>query len=274
MPVMMESSLTIPVADRVRGILFGLAAGDRIGGPTEMGLLLADSLLETGTFDPADLLVRWRSWWRSHGFDAGPVAAKVFTLIDQGMASADAVQQVDRGFGGLTAGCNPAHRVGPMAMAGFLSDEALPVAAMLQARLTHFHPLAADGAVSVAMMTRALLRETDWSGVLDTGRVGAMPETAAALDSPPRSDLKPEGFTPDVLAAAVWFVGNHESFEAALTASLAFAGPANYAPVLVGVLGGARWGGAAIPAAQLDHLRPKVLAHVEGTAEAMIKTWR
>lgn len=270
---MTDSSLTIPVPDRVRGILFGLAAGDRIGGPTAMGLLLAESLLARGTFDPADLLARWRSWWGGHGSDAGPVAAKVFTLIEQGLTSAEAVQQVDRGFGGLTAGCNPSHRVSPMAMAGFLSDEALPVAAMLQARLTHFHPLAADGAVSIAMMTRALLRDADWAEVLDTGRVGAMPETATALAATPRSALKPEGVTPDVLAAAVWFTGNHGSFEAALTASLAFAGPANYAPVLVGVLGGARWGRAAIPAEHISHLRPEVLARVEKIAEAMVRTW-
>ena len=37
--------------DHVSGVLLGLAAGDRIGGPVRMVLMLAESLGECGVFD-------------------------------------------------------------------------------------------------------------------------------------------------------------------------------------------------------------------------------
>ena len=49
------------------------------------------------------------------------------------------------------------------------------------------------------------------------------------------------------------FVTEGADFPSALDASLRFAGPANYCPVLVGVLAGARWGQGAIPSGALAH---------------------
>jgi hypothetical protein len=50
--------------DRCRGVLLGLAAGDRNGGPIRMAVRLAESLLELGRFDPADIVTRYLRWWR------------------------------------------------------------------------------------------------------------------------------------------------------------------------------------------------------------------
>ena len=50
-----------------------------------------------------------------------------------------------------------------------------------------------------------------------------------------------------MLAAACHFVDAADDFTSALEASLRFAGPANFSPVLVGAIGGARWGVEAIP---------------------------
>ncbi len=55
--------------DRCRGVLLGLAAGDRIGGPIRMALHLAESLLACGGFDPSDVLDRYLGWWREGAFD-------------------------------------------------------------------------------------------------------------------------------------------------------------------------------------------------------------
>ena len=62
--------------DRCRGVLVGLAAGDRIGGPIRMAVHLAESLAETGRFDAADMLGRYLAWWREGAFDTGPVSAR------------------------------------------------------------------------------------------------------------------------------------------------------------------------------------------------------
>ena len=75
----------------------------------------------------------------------------------------------------------------------------------------------------------------------------------------------------DMLQAAVYFVTADASFDAALAASLAFAGPANYCPVLVGAIGGARWGASAIRAEHLAHCRD--VARVEDAASMLAASW-
>jgi ADP-ribosylglycohydrolase len=49
---------------------------------------------------------------------------------------------------GLAAGCNPAHRTAPLAMATFLDDDVLADCALREAALTHAHPLAGDVAAA------------------------------------------------------------------------------------------------------------------------------
>jgi ADP-ribosylglycohydrolase len=100
----------IGVQDRCRGVLLGLAAGDRNGGPIRMAVCLAESLRELGRFDPADIVNRYLRWWREGAFDTGPVSGRALELMAAGMSSSAASAQVHRESGGKTAGCNPAHR--------------------------------------------------------------------------------------------------------------------------------------------------------------------
>jgi len=62
-----------------------------------------------------------------------------------------------------------------------------------------------------------------------------------------------DGYAPNVLQAAIYFLNRHDSFESALMASMDFAGPSNYCPVLVGALAGARFGASAVPRQLLSH---------------------
>ncbi len=48
--------------DRCRGVLTGLAAGDRIGGPVRMAVRLAESLIDCDGFDPSDAFDRYLTW--------------------------------------------------------------------------------------------------------------------------------------------------------------------------------------------------------------------
>jgi hypothetical protein len=50
-----------------------------------------------------------------------------------------------------------------------------------------------------------------------------------------------------------------------------FAGPANYCPVLVGTIGGARWGSSAIPHQALAHV--DILPRVEICAHGLVAGW-
>jgi hypothetical protein len=75
-----------------------------------------------------------------------------------------------------------------------------------------------------------------------------------------------------VLRAAVHFVAGDETFEGSLAESLTFAGPANYCPVLVGVIGGVRWGASAIPERTMAHC--EILPWVVQAAEALAQGWK
>lgn len=54
--------------DRLRGVLPGLAAGDRNGGPIRMALRLAQSLVQRSRFDSDDVLNRYVQWRQEGGF--------------------------------------------------------------------------------------------------------------------------------------------------------------------------------------------------------------
>jgi hypothetical protein len=181
-------------------------------GPVRMAVRLAESLVELRRFDPQDILDRYLAWWRDGAFDTGPTTATALSLIDGGMDAAEAVERVHDQAGGMTAGCNPAHRCAPLAMAPFLPDDELAGCALREARLTHQHPLAGDVAAAVAVLCRALIRGEPWCGALDVARRGRLPLTIQALDGNNPYPLSPAGYAPEVLRAAIHFVDCHGSF--------------------------------------------------------------
>jgi ADP-ribosylglycohydrolase len=243
--------------DRCQGVLVGLAAGDRIGGPIRMAVRLAESLVACGAFNPSDILERYLGWWREGAFDTGPVSERALALVATGMPTQEATAQVHREFGGKTAGCNPVHRSPPLSMLAAIPDEDLAACAMTEATLTHHDPVAGEVAAAVNRLCRTLIRGVRWEAAV------AGHSHFAGLDEPGNDG----GYSPDVLRAALHFVGVSACFAEALERSLAFAGPANYCPVLVGAIGGARWGASAIPRASLAHV--DLLPRVRETAAAL-----
>jgi ADP-ribosylglycohydrolase len=196
-----------------------------------MAVRLAESLLACGGFAPEDIPERYLAWWLDGAFDTGPVSDRALELMAAGMPAPEATAQVHQEFGGKTAGCNPTHRSPPLSMTASISDEDLPGCAMIEARLTHHDPLAGEVAAAVNKLCRALIRGTVWQdAVRETG-------SFVGLKGPGNNG----GYAPDVLRGALFFVGTSACFTEALDRSLAFAGPSNYCPVLVGAIGGARW---------------------------------
>lgn len=240
------------IADRVSGVLIGLAAGDRIGGPTQMAIRLAESLIQKNGFNVDDIGARYLSWWNDGAFDTGPTSARVFGLVAGGMTFEEASAQVHDEYGGLTAGCNPAHRATPLAMLDLPFDQ-LASYAMMEAQPTHFHTLAGDVSAAAVVLCRSLILGEDWNIALKNAQVDRLSETCDALSIQTANKLSSGGFAPDVLAAAVYFVGINSDFNSALDQSLKFAGPNNYCPVLVGSIGGARWGSKNIGSQVLSH---------------------
>jgi ADP-ribosylglycohydrolase len=257
--------------DRVQGILLGLAAGDRNGGPIRMAVRLAESLVDRGTVDVEDIGARYLAWWHEGAFDTGPTAARVFTLVDSGLSFQAAARQVHLEAGEQTAGCNPAHRSAPLAMMPDLNAQQLAEYAANEAALTHYHPLSGDVAAAVVVICQALVSGAAWEDAVESACTGRMPETRDAMTDPETDSLNGGGFAPDVLAAASYFVGGSDTFDAALDASLQFAGPANYCPVLVGSIGGARWGASSIADRMIGHC--DILPRVQSAAASLASRW-
>jgi ADP-ribosylglycohydrolase len=177
------------------------------------------------------------------------------------MLPEEAVLQVHQEFGGKTAGCNPAHRSPPLAMSAAIAYEELADCAMTEARLTHHDPLAGEVAGTVNKLCRSLIRGADWDLALrESGN-------STGQGGPGNNG----GYAPDVLRAAAYFIDTSATFAGALERSLSFAGPANYCPVLVGGIGGARWGASAVPQRSLAHV--DILPRVRATAEALAADW-
>ncbi len=263
-----QGFITDAVIDRAEGLLLGLAAGDRNGGPIQMATRLAESLIEKGNVDIPDIGSRYMDWWRNGAFDTGPTAASAFALVDSGESFANAAEQIHRQSNGLTAGRNPAHRSAPLAMLCGANNAQLEQAARREAALTHLHPLSGDVAVAVVMLCRELIQGPNWEKALRIAKIGRLSETQVAMASSKSSTgLSTGGFAPDVLAAAIYFVGRSDNFDDALAASLAFAGPENYCPVLVGSIGGARWGARSISELMLQHCA--ILPRVRSVASSL-----
>ena len=106
-----------------------------------------------------------------------------------------------------------------------------------------------------------------WGDALALARTGRLRQAIQALDEDNPSPLSPDGFVREVLRAVVHFVAHHDAFADALGASLTFAGPANYCPVLVGAVAGARWGAVAISPEMLSDC--DVVMRVQGADEIL-----
>jgi ADP-ribosyl-[dinitrogen reductase] hydrolase len=258
--------------DRVLGVLLGLAAGDRNGGPIRMALRVAESLLDRGAFDLEDIGARYLDWWRGGAFDTGPTAAEVLSLVACGIPFEQAAIRVDEKAAGLTAGCNPAHRSAPLAMCSAILDSEVGGAAVMEAGLTHRHPLAGDVAAAVVCLCRVLIRGAPWSGAVELAAEARSPETRRSFEVHSLKTLSRTGYAPEALRAAVHFLDTSTSFTSALARSIHFAGPANYCPVLVGGIGGARWGGCEVQESPF-HYEGELLPRLEAVALALARAW-
>lgn len=236
-PAIQPESLT---EQRIRGCLYGLAAGERNGGPVRMALRLGQSLAACSGFDAEDIFSRYRHWWQNGAIDTGNVFAMVMTRMDyDGMTRREAVTWVDNKLKGRTGGINPAHRIAPLACCLSVRDGELASMAREEAQLSHASPIAADASALVAVLLRALIRGEDWQRALTLAGQQIQHPQSRLTRQAPLLPLDENGFAPTIVANALHFVEQADSFDAALTASIRHAGGANYSPVLVGAIAGA-----------------------------------
>lgn len=219
----------IKIQNRITGVLYGLTAGDRIGGPLRMALCLSRSLIEKRGFDLENIFSTYSNWYHEAGFDTGPTAARVFNFVAQGMSIEEVVISVDQRAQGMIAGCNPMHRAIVLACCMDIPENELLNIARQEAKLTHYHHLAGDVSATTVLLCRKLINGES----LET--------TLNELDTQDwlNRSISRGGFAPDVFATTIHFLRSGHDFQTVLANALGFAGGANYSPVTVGALAGA-----------------------------------
>jgi len=214
----------------LKTILKGFKAGDKNGGPAELAKILSQSLIACDGFNQNDLVKRYYHWWNTDAFDTGPTFAMVFQKVSQGILIEDASIQVNKALNGNTAGCGPAHRIAPLAAFKNIPTNKLVEYARQEARITHYHPDAGNCSGVMLLLCRYLLKGYSWDESKDL--VSKNEDVKATWINIQNADFNNGGYVLDVMHSAFHFLDRED----ALNNSLTFAGPANYCPVIVGVL--------------------------------------
>lgn len=292
------------LSDRYRGCLLGLAAGDALGttleftapgsfepisdmiggGPfglrpgewtddTSMALCLAESLLETNGFDPADQCGRYLAW-REHGhlssngrcFDiGGTVAAALSRFKRTGEAAAGSTDPHSAGNGSIM-------RLAPVPMY-YASDPDLAVHYSRESsRTTHQARTCLDACAYLGGLLAALLNGADketvlapgFHPVLGTWPDGALgPEIAAVAAGSFKTKEPPaiqgSGYVVESLEAALWAFQRASGFRDGALLAVNLGRDADTTGAIYGQLAGACYGHRSIPPTWLAQLAKRRL---------------
>ena len=295
------------VAQRVSGVLLGLAAGDKNGGPQRLALMLAYSVYTQQKFDINNIWDCYAKWYQKGGFDTGATFVTVYkklkfnnNLTPKQVSKSEYDDAISNNRL-PSVGIGSAHRAATLAMFPFFTtpfdqiqnkekkknddnkdnkddieenkndnDDGnqlkkkelkcmkLEDAAFEESCLTHYAPLSRSCSIAVNYLCRALIMGYSWQESLKLCHKYIEDETVKKIlmiyidnkgeinKNNYKIKLDAGGYAPQVFKAALYFVNEYESFEKCLTASVQFAGGANYCPVLVGSIAGARYGGEAV----------------------------
>ena len=211
-------------------ILNGYLSGDKNGGPTELAKILSKSLINCNGFNQNDLVKRYYHWWITDAYDTGPTFAMVFQKVSQGIPIEDASIEVHKALNGKTTGCAPAHRIAPLAAFEKIPTNKLLDYAKQEAKITHYHPEAGNCSAVMALLCRFLLEGHSWTESKDlVSKYEGLQSTWRNIQN---ANLNNGGYVLDVMHTAFHFLDKEDC----LNNSLSFAGPANYCPVIVGVI--------------------------------------
>lgn len=215
---------------------------------TQMAILQAESLIECGGFDGADLFDRFRLW----AVDAPDVGLQTGAALRSGLHWTRAAAAHFRATG-RAAGNGSIMRAAPTAVwAASLPTEQNVALAVATAGITHGDPAAGWGTAIVHRTIAAALRGDDpWAAMssatceLPSGHE-RFAEMLAPRWAPSDSDLS-NGTVWACLAQAVWSVRRATSFEDAVTTAIDLGGDTDTVAAVAGGLAGAIWGDSAIP---------------------------
>lgn len=295
------------LAQRFRGSLLGLAAGDALGasvefmapgtfrpldgirggGPfglapgqwtddTSMALCLAESLAERGGFDAGDQMTRYLNWYlygylSSTGrcFDIGNTVRAALLRFEQGGDPYAGSSASD------TAGNGSLMRLAPVPLFYWRSPEEAVARAADSSRTTHAARAAVDACRLFAALLVGALEGRGKEELLDEG-FWSGPPLAPEIEEVARGSFKRReppaivgsGYVVRSLEAALWAFHRGETFRDACLLAANLGNDADTTAAICGQLAGAYHGEAAIPPAWRDVLAMR--ERIEALADRLL----
>jgi len=166
----------------------------------------------------------------------------------------------------------------------FISTKQLIEFSSQECRLTHFHELSVEVCVVCNLICRVLIETIgNWNQALNFALENMLNPKNNELKQILQKiinkeynekEISQDGFCLNVLFAALYFIDNSKNFSEALERSLKFAGNANYCPVLVGSIGGSRWGLSEIPKSHWNELDQETKNRLESISNYLEQQWK
>ena len=296
---------------RARGALLGLVVGNQLGVPTEqlgtaeaireafpqgvrdlhpppkgspfdddaaMTLLLAESLVERGDLDAADVAARWVKWMKVDGRGIGLTTQRALRLIERGVEPFEAGRQARSA--GASASNGAVMRCIPVALRYHDNVDKLIRVSTQQAAITHADERCTWGAAAVNLAARELLHGNPHFVEEVLHRLqGAAPrvlieairrvpwEQESALPVAVPNEF---GYAVHCVEIAFWCAVHQPSLEEALVFLVAAGGDTDTNAAVAGALLGARDGETGIPPRWLDQLGRSNTRGVSELAERLV----
>lgn len=293
----------VNLEDRIRGCLYGLAIGDalgasvefkardsfeevtgyRDGGPfnlpagtwtddTSMALCLAESLTESGGFDPHDQLDRYLRWYRDgylsctgRCFDIGNTTRRSLEVYEQ-----ESGNPYPGSTDPMTAGNGSLMRLAPIPVYFNPDTKRIITYAAQSSRTTHGTQQSVDACIVFALLTAGALNGVSKERLLDPGNT---PFEKAFRQLPlhpgirsivrgdyrvmKRSEIEGSGYVVKSLRAALWCFWHSDSFEQAVLEAVNLGDDADTTGAVTGQIAGACYGLSSIPERFITGLRNK-----------------
>lgn len=256
-----EEMLTMSA--RCEGAFIGHALASQYDPSVFMAANISQSLIEQKNFNGPDILARHLHLYYTHKCEIGEITKYIYQQAVQykgqegknltrddfrfSQSTIDQfVKAADEKFGGNTSGCGPAQRSYPLAFCTLISDNDLYDLTMLEAKLTHFSPIAGQVAGIVNRICRFLLKNQSWIDAISSAFVvsNLHPDIISILGRYGRfatpAEEKHAAYAPTVLNAALHYVTRAKDPEQAIAEAIK--NGKHYCVPLVGILAGARWG--------------------------------
>lgn len=235
----------------------------RVTDDTTMSLALGEAILANGRVEALAAATAFDRWMRAKPVDIGnTVRRNLIHFRNTGLAEAPPSEH--------DAGNGAAMRVLPVALACFgHAEQAVRAASAAQAHVTHHNPLSDAACETLIRMVQALLAGADAMALeqqLVTPLCAAFPPFACGHK---RRD-NPGGYVVETMQAVLQAFFSTTSFEACLIDVVNRGGDADTTGAIAGMLAGARYGLAAIPARWRKALDGEIHARCIAQAGALL----